>query len=236
MTTLDLPIDPATGRPVWHGLPVPWVAKWTGEIITDEPLHSVRMDGQLHIVNGPNPAASPFGIRAAIAGRRDEFGLMWDRDRDAPGTGEPKFAVVHARRQRACMIDRRCQVCGNPFGDEPVTFLESTSLKDDDGNHHYDLPGQPYFTIQAPVCRTCIPVALRKCPAQRKARHARVIVTAHAYHPHAVLADVYNVTAKRGLFLETPRFMLALDDPALTRAIAKQLYVMVTDYTEEPVP
>lgn len=30
-TPTTLPLDDTTGRPVWHGLPVPWLVQWTPE-------------------------------------------------------------------------------------------------------------------------------------------------------------------------------------------------------------
>lgn len=230
MPLSELPIDPDTGRPLWRGLPVPWIARWSNETALDTPMHAALIDNRLHLAVGPAPTNHPLGIRAGYRAQRDELGLLWQPDHDAPGSGVPEFATLHARRQRACMIDGLCQVCGRPFGDQSVTFLDSVMRKP-------RKPGRPLVTLTAPTCRGCAAVAMVKCPAHRRARDKRVIVVAHAYRPYAVLGDVFGYNAEQqSVRLERPRHTIHLDDALISRTLAKQLYVEVTDYTEEPTP
>lgn len=235
-TPTTLPIDETTGRPLWRGLPVPWITRWSGEAIT-RPLHVVRVGVGLvsssgtsvrnqYMISLTDPTTHPFGVEAGLKASRDEYGLCWYKSRDnAEGVGEPQFSMLNARRQRACMVDRRCQVCGTPFGDKPVTFLDSATLLDEDA------AGDTVVTITAPTCRTCAAVALRVCPAQRG--KDRVLVTANAYEPCGVLADVYTLSDNGQLCIARKRVKLPLDSPALAMAMVLQMYVEITDFTEE---
>lgn len=243
--TTTLPTDETTGRPVWHGLPVPWIVRWTGET-ADKPLYAVRVGGEgiqlgrfsypprttMLTLNGPR---YPFGIAAGLRADRDELGLLWYSTMpNAQDTGEPEFATLHSARTRACMLEGRCQVCGRPFGQRPVTFLDSATVLDQaTGQHHRVQPtGTTMLTTTAPTCRTCAAVAMRLCPAQR--RTERVLVTAHHYEPYSVLGDVYGVNERRELFEVSKGALVDItDQDTLAMTVVKQVCVEITDYTQE---
>lgn len=229
MITAELPVDPVTGRPVVHGLPVPFITRWTGEIDTARrPLHFANAsDGRLAIAID-DPRLNPFGLAAGFNSQRDEFGLLWHRDLDRPGSGEPEFKSVHAARQRQCMIDGRCQVCGKRFGADPVTFLDSVTLLNKTTSTQQQAQGRPFQTFTAPTCAACVPTVLAKCPANRGT--GRVLVTAHAYRPCAVSGDLYGAG-----YQEQARIQIDIDDPRISRFVVKQIGVEVLDYTEERV-
>lgn len=215
---------PDTGRPVYRGLPVPWAARWTGEVDLT-PLHGRVAAGRYWVSLG-NADAHPEGVAAGLMAGRDEHGVLWHADRDAPGSGEPQFRQLHARRQRACMAERRCQVCGRHFGALPTTFLEAAAKLPAD-------PAAPFVTDTAPTCLTCEPVALRRCPAQR--RTPRVLVTATTFEPYAVYGDLLGPALDGGIRYQVLGRIFPLGDRRLTRVVAKQLLVRITDYTAQPV-
>ena len=217
-------IDDVTGRPLWKGLPVPWIAWWSGEGNTppyDDMAWAVDDTGQQHMAYSTTEVYNhPLGWRPAFNAQRDDLGLLWFKLMpDRQDTGTPGFAALHAERQRDCMIGRRCQVCGQHFGPAPTTFLVAAEAM--------RVPGSAFYTMTAPTCTTCIPVAMRTCPEQRKV--PRSIVTAHRYEPTYVLCDIYTPTGKQS----TER--LALDDPKLSRALVKQIGIRIHEYDERPV-
>lgn len=218
-----LPRDPTTGRPVWQGVPVPYVTRWTGEVYDLSLIHLYFRDEL--IVCYSDPSLNTFGMRAGLRADRDEMGILWYKE--APGRagwGDPVFRDVHCGRQRECMIDKVCQVCGAPFGDTTVTFL--TTRVPARGK------GGPLVTSRAPACRRCIDVTLANCPPQM--RKPRSIIHARSYRPDSVIADVLPGDPQvRNP--QTTRVDLELDDERLLRAVAKQMYVCITDYDDEPV-
>lgn len=245
-TPTTLPIDEVTGRPVWHGLPVPWLVSWSGErwlrplSVSSVSIGAVMQGGgsaeqhATHIITLIDPSTHPLGLAAGLKAGRDEYGLLWYESK--PGmqdVGEPLFAQVNARRQRACMLEGRCQVCGKPFGDQPVTWLDSPTVLDrSTGRHHQALPaGASMSTLTAPTCRTCAAVAMKLCPAQKGER--RAFITAHAYEPLHVVADVYALNEHNILVQSGSNTYLTLDSPLRPMALAKQMSVRITDYTEE---
>lgn len=222
----DLPIHEETGRPLWKGLPVPWVTRWTGEKPPPRIPTMTIVDGVMWCTYG-SPSAHPLGQMTGIKAERDEHDLLWYRElsiygqgsgdatiQDRATIGEPQWTQVHAWRQRTCMLDRRCQVCAKPFDDTPVTFLLAVPTV------------RELNVIDPPVCRTCIPVALALCPVQRQ--EPRRVITAEAYGPTFVYADIPQVGGTR-------RARVSLDDRHLTYSVAKQLGVTITDYTMETI-
>lgn len=221
-TQSDLPECPITGRPLWGKMPIPWITRWTGEYSFGA-LAYAYLNGEEWICYG-DPTTNPFGIEAAIKGQRDELGLLWSREfPDGQGYGEPEFRQIQASRQRACIMDRRCQVCGNEFPGEDVTFL-LPEPKD-----HEDRRGKPFWTMDAPVCDTCIPITLGMCPDMHDAR--RMVIRATAYRPHAIRGDIMTPFGVGDVGTT-----VMLDDPVITHMLAKQLGVLVTRYEREPAP
>lgn len=223
MITSEL-TDPVTGRPVWRGLPVPWLTQWSAEHQTSRQLTFYGLPDGGVMVGYEGAKDKPIG--GALAGlreQRDEVGLLWYEHSPGQGEGEPLFAQVHATRQRACMVERRCQVCGSALpSTDATTFLEPDTepLR----------AGKPHTTLTAPCCRTCIPVAMRLCPAQR--RRPRVVVSAESYRPHSAYGDLYRLQDGK-LTREPSRVPLASD--LVSGLLAKQLWIRMIDYTIEEV-
>ncbi len=99
----------------------------------------------------------------------DEFTLAPSKDfpgkvelvqKEAPGEGEPRFAVVHITRHRRSVIDLKCHVCGRPTarGDRFIFPVASGGLVTlHDGT-------QQYGCNVAPVHWACAERARRDCP------------------------------------------------------------------------
>lgn len=151
--------DPST-LPQWNGHPVPWIARWTGEVIPEasKVVITRREDGGLSL-----------HYEESKHENRDRFGVLWQREGINRG-GEPLYGQVNTYRQRRCMLKSRCQVCGGPVNDHaegdpyttwlmPLGFLEWV----DDEVHAEPTP----VTATAPTCEACIPLALDVCPNLR---------------------------------------------------------------------
>ena len=88
-----------------RGFPVPWVSDWTGS--KDPDLHGRPGFAQadLWAVGCPWPTVTVL------------------EPRGKPGTGAPMLAVLHPSRQRTCMLDRKCQVCGKRVNATEKAYL-----------------------------------------------------------------------------------------------------------------
>ena len=128
----------------WEGQIVPWVTRWTGEVIR-EPV-------QVEIRNG-----SPWIFYADGQGNRDAFGVLWQREGETRG-GEPEFSQVSCYRQRTSMLSKLCQVCGCKI-DVSKGYIDWLVPKTLLINTYGDLT-----TTSPPTCARCIKIALAACP------------------------------------------------------------------------
>ena len=126
----------------WHGgRPVPWTTVWTGE---EQGFHV----GTDHYAPGH----------------------MLLRQREAPGEGTPIFTSVHMQRQRAAMIQGRCDLCGKAIrrGQARVVLAEPERLKGTDIEGH----------VMAPLHRECARIGALLCPwTQGRIEAGRLVVT-----------------------------------------------------------
>lgn len=129
--------------PQHNGRPVPWITRWTGEVI-QEP-YTLEM--------------TRAGLRLVYPDGKDgdyTDGALWQREGLRRG-GEPQYAQVSTYRQRKAMRRGHCQVCGDKITEKPMRFLMPLfGLEELDENTH--------LTTQAPTCSECIPLALQLCP------------------------------------------------------------------------
>ncbi|WP_053739170.1 hypothetical protein [Nocardia sp. NRRL S-836] len=219
-------LHPVTGRHTWRGRIVPYITVWTGEQIdlTTRRIAYLTDDGAEYV------AVARTDVSAVAAGsvlleRRDGFGLLWFSGLNKPGVGEPLWAQVHALRQRECMVGRRCQVCGGTFPHgQAVTFLVPEKDVPEDGS--------PFETLHPPVCDTCRPWALLQCPHLRE-QATFVWVTARAYRPTSVLADLYVRDRETLVIGEELSVDLPLGHDMLRYAVVKQMRVAVRGYVVE---
>ena len=139
--------------PHWRGHPVPWVTRWTGQIIPEALTVSLDEDG---------------GIWARYEGveNREASGILWMKEA-LNRNGEPEFSQMSAYRQRASMTKRLCQVCGEKINERPITWLLSKYQMD-------VTPEGEVLTISPPTCSGCVPLAMRLCPHLRQEGAAKV--------------------------------------------------------------
>lgn len=140
----------------------PYIASWSEE--RDVPALVIERPGR------------GIGYADETVVDRDRHGVLWMRVRSRPGVGEPRFAMVHALRQRRTMGRLLCNVCAKPAdrNEDGMLWL----LKD----HRGDWPDWPEHmaVTEPPVCLPCVRLSVRLCPALRpgavavRSRHAPV--------------------------------------------------------------
>lgn len=149
-----------------RGRPVPWITRWTSEV------RSPRL----------KPWMSDDGFRLGYEDETPEDrieGVLWQREGDSPGQGEPMWKDVHSHRQRRCQVEGRCQVCGEAI----------------EGVIPWVIPHRQYVmrisnsltTDVAPTCNTCIDLALKVCPALNE---RSLIYDVRQYRPFALFGDL----------------------------------------------
>jgi hypothetical protein len=108
----------------------PWSASWTGE--------------------------QAFRLQPS----RDFPGLLELDQKQAPGIGEPRFALIHVTRQRRGVIDLLCHVCGKPTPRHDRYIFPAASgglVTMHDGS-------QQYGCNVPPMHLACTAVSLAACP------------------------------------------------------------------------
>ncbi|RKN43027.1 hypothetical protein [Streptomyces hoynatensis] len=143
---------PARSLRTWgpKGLPVPYVVRWSGEVVVTDRDLIVRADGR------------GLGYRDERPGDRDRHGVLWARLTEEPGGGQPEFRCMHPARQRRAMLERLCQVCGGPADRNGKGWLFVLGRPGrEDG-----VPGWPEGALctKPPVCEPCAGVAVAHCP------------------------------------------------------------------------
>ncbi|OLF10482.1 hypothetical protein BLA60_14895 [Actinophytocola xinjiangensis] len=128
----------------------PYVTAWSEEMFT-----------QAKIVRRPSGGIAYADEKLTD---RDNNGILWPRTPHRPGIGRPEFGAVHPLRQRRAMRRLLCQVCAGPADQTPDGTL--WLLQD----HREDWPNWPenMAVTEPPVCRDCVTLSTRLCPALRK--------------------------------------------------------------------
>ncbi|RKN40124.1 hypothetical protein [Streptomyces hoynatensis] len=137
---------------VWgpRRLPVPYVARWSGESVVTQEALRVRPDGR------------GLAYRDESAGDRDRRGVLWARLLEEPGSGQPDFRTMHPARQRRAMLERLCQVCGGQADRTGRGWLFVLRRPTPAG----DRPDWPegLLSTKPPVCGPCAHLAAEHCP------------------------------------------------------------------------
>lgn len=150
--TLRTPVEKL---PQWKGRPVPWVARWSGEIAKSPAQVARTPDGQVVVLYE----------RGEL---RDDHGVLWISE-SPTREGVPEYAQVSAWRQRSCMLNRLCQVCGEQIESRLIRWLI-------DPRQIHTMSNAATATMSPPTCDGCIPLALDLCPAMKKShRIAKVL-------------------------------------------------------------
>lgn len=196
----------AVVRPTPKPVIAPYITKWSSEV--DPPGTVIEVGGGI-------------GYADEKPNDRDRHGVLWARAAQRPGEGRPLFARVHPFRQRRAMRMLLCGVCGGPAD------------RDEDGvlwlltDHRDDWPDWParMAAVEPPVCRPCVHLSVRLCPALRRGAVA-------------VRARRYPITAVRGARYtggQRPRAVedatVFLDDPRIRWVKAVNLARTLQDCT-----
>ncbi len=96
--------------------------------------------------------------------------------------GVPRFGAVHSLRQRLCMTELRCQICGVAAdrASEGVLWLVDADP--------WDLAPGGETTAHPPVCRPCAHLSVRACPHLRTRQVALCVRT---FRPAGVRGALY---------------------------------------------
>ncbi|MGZ3146786.1 hypothetical protein ACVDFE_33280 [Lentzea chajnantorensis] len=128
----------------------PYITAWSAE--QDLPYELVVRPGH------------GIGYADEVLTDRDTRGVLWLRGPIRHEVGRPEFGRVHPLRQRRAMRRLLCQVCAGPADrtDDGVLWL----LRD----YRNDWPHWPegMGCNEPPVCRSCVTLSLRLCPALRR--------------------------------------------------------------------
>lgn len=202
----------------WRGLPVPYAARWTGEVKREPATVGVDpADGKLHVYY-------PDGNEV-----RDDHGVLWLRE-GTTRAGEPEFGELSVYRQRACMLRRKCQVCGNRIESRVIRWL--LHPKQIVTNRDPRLRGEDVtLTSSPPTCDDCIEKSITLCPVMSE---QRVIARVLEY-------EVWGVTGllvkydQEGVLHQSKEWGVAgyhWDFP-FTQVVAKQQVVAWTKFVME---
>ncbi|WP_330339437.1 hypothetical protein [Streptomyces sp. NBC_00557] len=154
-------VEAAAVRPMryWEGIPVPFIAAWSGERIPPQPL-------ALRVGRG----GVGLGFQDEDSHVDRQLGALWMR-MPATRSGRPQFEMVHALRQRQAMTRLLCQMCGGPTigtrRDERTLFLLGSA----DGEPIAD--GEQ--TTSPPLHAACALLAVDHCPFLRKGWAAALV-------------------------------------------------------------
>ncbi|AXI79065.1 hypothetical protein [Peterkaempfera bronchialis] len=186
---------------------MPFVVRWSGERDALMPM-VVRKGGR------------GIGYADERSFDRDGEGVLWTRVPSQPGKGTPEFGKVHTLRQRLCMAELRCQICGGPADRSPSGVLW---LIDADPS---ELRPGDERTAHPPVCRPCAIRSTTACPHLRPAFTA---LRVRAFLPYGVTGALYAPARPMPVTVNAGQFRLG--DPHLPWVRATQLLLTLTDFT-----
>lgn len=195
------------------GQPVPWITRWTGEVVPVAHSFSVTKDGRARVFY-------PDGIED-----RDPNGVLWKRE-GLGRHGTPQYAQVNAYRQRAAMRRRLCQICGSKIDERPIRWLV------DDAGLHYDDDDGTAITGSAPTCSSCIPLALELCPHLKKGYSILKVLD---YEPWGLYGQAVEIDIEAGKRRDLRGvYVPYADSPIeLSAIVAFQEIVRLTKYVIE---
>lgn len=189
----------------YGSMTVPYITAWSEE--TDPPCVPVELAGR------------GIGYADETLADRDRHGVLWLRTLFRPGQGRPVFGKVHPTRQRRAMQRLLCQVCACPADrtEDGVLWL----LRD----FREDWPSWPngMATTEPPICRPCVQLSIRLCPALRK---GSAVIRARSYTLVGVDGLLYRRSDRA--IVPTQGVTVAFEDPAVhwvrAACLARQLH------------
>lgn len=167
-----------TEQLTYNNRPVPWITRWSSEVCSP----------------GPKILATDTtsGLRLRFEDERPQDridGVLYLREGQSPGVGEPLWRDVHTHRQRQCMVESRCQVCGDRI-DPPVPWILPPQ------GHLVQRFGESIITDAAPTCESCIDAAMHLCP--HLSTHPSKIVSVRGFRVHSVFGDIIDYSGTYG--------------------------------------
>ncbi len=198
----------------YKGIRVPWVTRWTSEVV---PIVNVRIK------------AVPVGRdwRIGYEGPTESVvdDVLWLPENDSQGEGIPMFKDVHSHRQRQCMVEKRCQICGRII-EGPAFFIVPAPA-------FAQKERQNLITDVTPVCEADIETGLTQCPALNgQFANSRKVLEVQEYRPHAVFGDVLS---KTGMGLRLRQGDVRLTSPDLNKVMARQMIVELWQFRRRNV-
>lgn len=196
-------------RPIFNGLPLPWVARMTSErpyILTGGQISQVAYESDLWPGEFVLAHVDPPHYK-------DARNIWWMAYTPEHG-GKPEFGEITPDRHRRCFDERRCQVCGRIIR-EPLSWLVAQARL-----------GEP--TANAPLHRRCIGTALTLCPHLKRTPYA--VLESDEWEPVGVYGDVLGVVPGGVEIVASTN--VKLTDPRIMRTMAKQLIVDIINPKE----
>lgn len=117
---------------LWGNVPVPWTVSWTGE--------------EKHFV----------------APCRHVGGMLALRMPERPGVGKPQFGKPHSDRQRQCIAEDRCDLCGRSLRSCTRISLSHARVNDKGAR------GPCVMQVEPMVHRDCALACIAYCPSLKR--------------------------------------------------------------------
>jgi hypothetical protein len=151
---------------------------------------------------------------------REVGGVLWVRTSSRQGKGRPEYGKVHSLRQRLCMAQLLCQICGGPADRtaEGTLWLIDARAR--------DLLPRGEITTHPPVCLPCAHRSVRACPHLRPEWVALRVKSAIPYGVNGILYQPAH---------PVPVTVDAADVPfhsaRIPWVLASQLIMKISDFT-----
>lgn len=193
--------------------PIPWVTRRETEVPAPGSAGYPS-----RFVQGYDPISGREAVLLEVQGaERDSSGFLWIPD-IWDQTGKPQWKEVHPRRQRMCMDEGICQVCGQ-HSDELLWVINPAEIGQAPS-------GATAVTYTPPVCPPCEPIARKFCPKLRsvdwRTYQVRKVLR------WGVLGDVYQYPHLDQFFESVVR----RHEPDMFATLARQRVVRLTGMEE----
>jgi len=154
---------------------------------------------------------------------RDHHGNLWARVSQSTG-GRVLYDCMNVHRQRACMEQLLCQVCGGPADRNEHGWLFLDWRREDSP------PTWPEKSITSmpPLCAEHARVSVRQCPFLRRSEYA--VLRVRKPQPYGVSGAVYQLT-DTGWHTSENDVLSPYDQPRLPGMLASRLHRQLRNVT-----
>lgn len=159
---------------------------------------------------------------------RDHHGNLWVRLSESTG-GRVLYNCMNVQRQRACMEDLLCQICGGPADRDRQGWLFL------DWRREESPPTWPERSITSmpPLCVEHARVSARQCPFLRRAEYA--VLRVRKPRLHGVSGTLYRLTGQ-GWRTSERDVLSAYDKPRFPGMLASRLHRELRGVTVVDLP